>query len=164
MENLEMEEPGSLASSTSQTPGLHGQLATPSPMWLSLSTPGTQGHRADSAEAMLAPGTQGAYGGSGYGQAALQMPTAEAGPPASVACSSYTYAPASSAQPMASLRPRPAGLIVLQSSPPPHARVSTWAQATPLLAAEMHMWSFSQNQPSYPLALLFLLRTKLPEL
>lgn len=41
MEDLEMEEPGALASSTSQTPGLHGQLATPLPMWLLLSTHGT---------------------------------------------------------------------------------------------------------------------------
>ncbi|XP_070321074.1 zinc finger RNA-binding protein 2 isoform X2 [Odocoileus virginianus] len=53
------------------------------------------------------PGAQGAYGCGGYGQAQPlpQMPTAEAGPPASVACSSYTYAPASSAQPMASSVP-----------------------------------------------------------
>ena len=54
MDKIEMEEPGASASSASQTPGLHGQIATPSPVWLLLSTPGTQGHRADSAEAMLA--------------------------------------------------------------------------------------------------------------
>ncbi|XP_055287401.1 zinc finger RNA-binding protein 2 [Moschus berezovskii] len=53
------------------------------------------------------PGTQEAYGGGGYGQAQPlpQMPTAEAGPPASVPCSSYAYAPASSTQPMASSVP-----------------------------------------------------------
>lgn len=34
VDKIEMEEPGASASSTSQTPGLHGQIATPSPMWL----------------------------------------------------------------------------------------------------------------------------------
>ncbi|KAI4541506.1 hypothetical protein MG293_008648 [Ovis ammon polii] len=72
--------------------------------------PPAAGHQLPATATLCPPGgsgTQGAYGGSGYGQAQPlpQMPTAEAGPPASVACSSYTYAPASSAQPMASSVP-----------------------------------------------------------
>ncbi|XP_010826750.1 PREDICTED: zinc finger RNA-binding protein 2 [Bison bison bison] len=69
--------------------------------------PPAAGHQLPATATLCPPGTQGAYGGGGYGQAQPlpQMPTAEAGPPASVACSSYTYAPTSSAQPMASSIP-----------------------------------------------------------
>ncbi|XP_040097542.1 zinc finger RNA-binding protein 2 [Oryx dammah] len=69
--------------------------------------PPAAGHQFPATATLCPPGTQGAYGGGGYGQAQPlpQMPTTEAGPPASVACSSYTYAPASSTQPMASSVP-----------------------------------------------------------
>lgn len=141
MENLEMEEPGSLASSTSQTPGLHGQLATPSPMWLSLSTPGTQGHRADSAEAMLAlqgpKEPTGAVGTARHSPCHRCPPPRQGRQPASLAPATPMPQPAAPSPwppPSPPCRPhRPS------AQPPPHTRVSTWAQATPLLAAEMHV-------------------------
>ncbi|KAF4014769.1 hypothetical protein G4228_006806, partial [Cervus hanglu yarkandensis] len=89
--------------STQPAPGL-GPALIPFPEAAQPPGPGYSGYQPHSGQDL---GTQGAYGGGGYSQAQPlpQMPTAEAGPPASVVCSSYTYAPASSAQPMASSVP-----------------------------------------------------------
>ena len=162
MEDLEMEEPGALASSTSQTPGLHGQLATLLPMWLSLSTHGTQGRRADSAEAMLAlqgpKEPTGAVGMARHSPCHRCPPLRQGHQPASPAPATHMpqrAAPSPWLPPSPPCQPRHPS-----AQPPPRTQVSRqWAQATPLLAAAIHVVLLSK-----PTTLLFLLRTKLPKL